>query len=256
MMKEIHSRKFEHRVAIMLNEYSQPLGPDKAIVNQFSSFLGTLARIPSLCRIDCTDWRLLKTKEKMWSYAQKKWIIPDEGKKWVLATINGSWRRYKTIIKQKFYKPYDNDKERLLNRPKGIPEEQFKRFIEMVGSKQYKKLAIRIKRSRKKQINMHTTVQTSFACVRNELVCDFVIPEFKASYLLLKIYSIVIYNKRLMQTKNLPRQCRCLPRLAKELLPERTRNPWNIPKEKIVIMLVILLKSLVFVLLITKMYKL
>ncbi|KAK8948747.1 hypothetical protein KSP39_PZI005929 [Platanthera zijinensis] len=68
----------------------------------------------------------------------KKWIIPDEGKKWVLATINGSWRRYKTIIKQKYYKPYDNDKERLLNRPKSIPEEQFKGFIEMVGSKHYK----------------------------------------------------------------------------------------------------------------------
>ncbi|KAK8937798.1 hypothetical protein KSP40_PGU011706 [Platanthera guangdongensis] len=82
---------------------------------------------------------------------KKKWIIPDEGKKWVLATINGSWRRYKTIIKQKFYKPYDNEKERLLNRPKGIPEEQFKGFIEVIGSKQYKKLARRNKRCRKKQ---------------------------------------------------------------------------------------------------------
>ncbi|GAB2267737.1 hypothetical protein Dimus_002719 [Dionaea muscipula] len=70
MMKEIHSRKFQHHVAIMLNEYNQPIGPDKKTMNQFSSFLGTLARIPSLCRIDCTDWRLLKTKEKMWSYAQ------------------------------------------------------------------------------------------------------------------------------------------------------------------------------------------
>ncbi|GAB2294992.1 hypothetical protein Dimus_029182 [Dionaea muscipula] len=29
MMKEIHSRKFEHRVAIMLNEYNQPIVPDK-----------------------------------------------------------------------------------------------------------------------------------------------------------------------------------------------------------------------------------
>ncbi|KAK8930601.1 hypothetical protein KSP39_PZI016822 [Platanthera zijinensis] len=179
MMKEIHSRKFEHRVAIMLNEYNQPIGPDKAVVNQFSCFLGTLARIPSLCRIDCADWRLLKTKEKMWSYAQKKWIIPDEGKKWVLATINGSWRRYKTIIKQKFYKPYNNDKERLMNRPKSIPEEQFKGFIEMVGSKQYKKLARRNKRCRKKQKNMHTTGRTSFACIRNELVRYFVIQEFR-----------------------------------------------------------------------------
>ncbi|KAK8963631.1 hypothetical protein KSP40_PGU011081 [Platanthera guangdongensis] len=136
MMKEMPSRKFEHHVAIMLNEYNQPIGPDKAIVNQFSSFLGTLARIPSLCHIDCTDWRLLKTKENMWSYAQKKWIIPGEGKKWVLATINGSLQRYKTMIKQKFYKTYDNDKERHLNRPKCIPEEQFKGFIEMVGSKE------------------------------------------------------------------------------------------------------------------------
>ncbi|GAB2280833.1 hypothetical protein Dimus_015456 [Dionaea muscipula] len=90
---------------------------------------------------DCTDRRLSKTKEKMWSYAQKKWIIPDEGKKWVLATINGSWRRHKTLIKKKYYKLYDNDKERLLNRPKGIPEEQFKGFIEMVGSKKYKQQA-------------------------------------------------------------------------------------------------------------------
>ncbi|KAK8943057.1 hypothetical protein KSP39_PZI009672 [Platanthera zijinensis] len=110
---------------------------------------------------DYTDWKLLKTKEKMWSYAQKKWIIPDEGKKWVFATINGSWRRYKTIIKQKFYNPYENDKERLLNRPKGIPEEQFKGNIEMVRSKQYKKLAKRKKRCRKKQKNMHTTAENA-----------------------------------------------------------------------------------------------
>ncbi|KAK8944095.1 hypothetical protein KSP39_PZI007802 [Platanthera zijinensis] len=70
MMKEIHSRKFDHRVTIMLNEYNQPIGPNKAIMNLFSSFLGTLAQIPSLYRIDCKDWRLLKSKEKMWSYAQ------------------------------------------------------------------------------------------------------------------------------------------------------------------------------------------
>ncbi|GAB2285935.1 hypothetical protein Dimus_020366, partial [Dionaea muscipula] len=89
-------------------------------------------------------------------------------KKWVLATINGSWRRHKTLIKKKYYKPYDNDKERLLNRPKGIPEEQFKGFIEMVGSKKYKKIARSNKRCRKKQKNMHTTGRTSFACVRNE----------------------------------------------------------------------------------------
>ncbi|KAK8916456.1 hypothetical protein KSP39_PZI022377 [Platanthera zijinensis] len=197
MIKEIHSRKFEHRVAIMLNEYNQPIGPDKAIVNQFSSFLGTLARIPSLCRIDCTDWRLLKTKEKMWSYAQvnclpflsvlisvvkfnfpknfflvEKRIISDEGKKWVLTTINDSWQRYKTIIKQKFYKPYDNEKERLLNRPKDIPEEQFKRFIEMVGSKQYK-------------------LEEISEVVKSKKICTQPARQ-------------VLHAKRLMQIKNLP----------------------------------------------------
>ncbi|KAL9249351.1 hypothetical protein AKJ16_DCAP00839 [Drosera capensis] len=73
------------------------------------------------------------------------------------ATINAAWRRHKMTVKEKSYKPYSDDTDRLLNRPVGIREDHFKGFLKFVEFQ------------RKWQRHMHTSGRTSFAVVRQKL---------------------------------------------------------------------------------------
>ena len=60
---------------------------------------------------------------------QEKYDVPLEGKKWVLATIGASWRLNKCRFKAKHYYKYENDKLRMLNRPKNVPEDKFRALL-------------------------------------------------------------------------------------------------------------------------------
>ena len=60
---------------------------------------------------------------------QKKYIVPPEGKKWVLATIGDDWRVYKCRVKKEHYYKYRTDKLRILNRPQHIAEDKFKELL-------------------------------------------------------------------------------------------------------------------------------
>ncbi|KAF3679768.1 putative ethylene-responsive transcription factor-like [Capsicum annuum] len=66
-MQAIHGRN--DRQLIVLNELNQPIGPTKAVVTEFSSFLGTLARNGTFCPLNLS-WTKLKTHDDMWSYIQ------------------------------------------------------------------------------------------------------------------------------------------------------------------------------------------
>ncbi|KAL9249054.1 hypothetical protein AKJ16_DCAP02139 [Drosera capensis] len=79
---------------------------------------------------------LSSSRHRTRSSARKSVKIYDSG--WVLAIINASWRRHKMTVKEKYYKPYSDDTDRLLNRPVGIPEDHFKGFL---NSKRYKQVA-------------------------------------------------------------------------------------------------------------------
>ncbi|KAH7654254.1 putative transposase Ptta/En/Spm plant protein [Dioscorea alata] len=168
-MKAVHARSEENRKAIFLNELNQPIGPDDKTLSEFSSFLGTLARNSTLAPITVTNWRKMPTKESLWEYVQKKYIVPQEGKKWVLATIGDDWRVYKCRVKKEHYYKYNTDKMRILNRPQHIGEEKFKELLNYWNSTNAKRITEVNINNRKRQINMHTAGKKSFARIRKQM---------------------------------------------------------------------------------------
>ena len=54
-----------------------------------------------------------------------RYIIPDEGKDWVLRTLDDNWRVYKSRIKSRCFKKFNNDRDRIKSKPANIPLEQF-----------------------------------------------------------------------------------------------------------------------------------
>ncbi|WOH08825.1 hypothetical protein DCAR_0728275 [Daucus carota subsp. sativus] len=55
-----------------------------------------------------------------------KYDIPEEGRTYTLRTIGSLWRLHKARIKKDHYFKYDNDDDRLKNKPEVIPVEEFK----------------------------------------------------------------------------------------------------------------------------------
>ncbi|KAL8156690.1 hypothetical protein AgCh_001696 [Apium graveolens] len=50
-----------------------------------------------------------------------KYIIPEEGKYWVLKTLDDNWRVYKSRVKSRCFKKFDNDMDRIKSKPANIP---------------------------------------------------------------------------------------------------------------------------------------
>lgn len=57
-------------------------------------------------------------------------MVPDEGRKWVMETINASWRGYKCRVKKNHYYAYKTDALRWEHRPKTISESQFRDLLD------------------------------------------------------------------------------------------------------------------------------
>ncbi|WOH08469.1 hypothetical protein DCAR_0727910 [Daucus carota subsp. sativus] len=70
----------------------------------------------------------------------QKYIIPEEGKDWIMKTIDESWRVYKSRFKAQYYTKYDTDEDRLKNRPQHISLEQFKSLIAYWGDEFFPKV--------------------------------------------------------------------------------------------------------------------
>ncbi|XP_065870008.1 uncharacterized protein [Euphorbia lathyris] len=126
-MDIVHTRRHEERKVIMLNDNFQPVADDGKSTPELSNFLGTLVRyyVP----LDIIDWRKVPDKDNMWEFVKDKYIIPEEGKPWVMRTIRDAWRVYKCRIKEKHYSFYDKDEERIQHKPKDIPIEEFKTLL-------------------------------------------------------------------------------------------------------------------------------
>ncbi|KAL2942246.1 putative inosamine-phosphate amidinotransferase 2 [Bienertia sinuspersici] len=99
----------------------------------------------------------------MWEYVLTKYIVPEQGREWVLKTIGAAWRIHKCRFKKKHYYRYPNNKLRWLNRPKRVPDDDFKKLLILWNKKTEKKnedpnkqlpsLAQLFERTRKRQEN-------------------------------------------------------------------------------------------------------
>lgn len=101
---------------------------------------------------------------------QTKYIIPEEGRDWVLKTLDDNWRVYKSRVKSKHYNKYKNDEERIRNKPATIPLEQFKVLMKYWSDEAIQKRASKNLANRKKVTDTHTAGRTSFAQIRSEMV--------------------------------------------------------------------------------------
>ncbi|KAH9603542.1 hypothetical protein KSS87_015574, partial [Heliosperma pusillum] len=128
MLHDVHMRPYKKRKAIFLNEFGQPIGPiteKEDTVSEFSLFLGTIARDYGYAPLVYNTWRKMPNKEKMWDYVLLNYIVPEEGKNWVLRTIGAAWRIHKCRFKRKHYYSYKDDKTRWQNKSKRVLDENF-----------------------------------------------------------------------------------------------------------------------------------
>ncbi|KAL2943925.1 Cortactin-binding protein 2, partial [Bienertia sinuspersici] len=67
----------------------------------------------------------------MWEYVliSHLYIVLEQGREWVLKTIGAAWRIHKCRFKKKHYYQYPNNKLRWLNRPKCVPDDDFKKLL-------------------------------------------------------------------------------------------------------------------------------
>lgn len=69
----------------------------------------------------------------MFNFLKQRYIITEELRAWSMMTIQESWRGRKCRLKKAHYTPYDNDEDRLENRPEDVPLETFKSLIKYWG---------------------------------------------------------------------------------------------------------------------------
>ncbi|KMT06450.1 hypothetical protein BVRB_7g161190 [Beta vulgaris subsp. vulgaris] len=71
-LTKVHSRTKEEREPIVLNSIGQPVGPTKEVVDEFSLFLGTVARDSELAPLNYRNFKHLPTLDKIWDYVLAK----------------------------------------------------------------------------------------------------------------------------------------------------------------------------------------
>ncbi|XP_047268049.1 uncharacterized protein LOC124898445 [Capsicum annuum] len=162
-MQVVHGRT--DRQLIVLNKLNHPIGPTKAVVTEFFSFLGTLARNETFCPLNLT-WTKLKTHDKMWSYIQEKYDILNNGKDWAIRSIDAAFRGCKSRLKKDHFYAYPNDEIRREKRPTSVPEPIFDDILAYWNLEEAENTFKTNKENRKKFKYPHTMGKTSFALIR------------------------------------------------------------------------------------------
>ncbi|KAK9668623.1 hypothetical protein RND81_13G076100 [Saponaria officinalis] len=172
MLHHVHTRPLDERKAIILNELGQPIGPITSkdnTVAEFSHYLGPIARDYKYAPLIFDSWRKVPHKDKMWEYISMKYIVPDEGKDWVIRTIGDTWRIHKCRFKKTHYYAYNDDKTRWKNRSKRVPDQDFLKLLSTWKKKSEKVRCSRKRHCRLSVRNMHTAGPKSFATIREEM---------------------------------------------------------------------------------------
>uniref|UniRef100_A0A803N8S7 Transposase n=1 Tax=Chenopodium quinoa TaxID=63459 RepID=A0A803N8S7_CHEQI len=135
MLPKVHARTRGEREVIVLNSLGQSIGPTCEIVQEFKQFLETVARDSELAPLNYIKFPCLPTLDKMWEYVQKKYMVPEAGREWVMQAINGSWKDHKCLTKKNFFYAYPTDALRWFHKPDTISEPQFRELLQYWHSK-------------------------------------------------------------------------------------------------------------------------
>ncbi|WMV24438.1 hypothetical protein MTR67_017823 [Solanum verrucosum] len=165
--KDIHARNLEERKEVTFDK-GQAVGPTNKIVSKLSNFIGTIARNPRFISLMYTSWHAvpIDTKKRMWEYINSKFLIPVEGKKWVMTDLRDAWRRHKKKIKENFFYKNSTLENMLAKRPDSIPDNQFRQLIEYWKNPTVQAICEMNSQNRKKQKWRHRMGPINFARVR------------------------------------------------------------------------------------------
>ncbi|KAH0773606.1 hypothetical protein KY290_010743 [Solanum tuberosum] len=123
-----------HKVADDLVDQEEIGGDECAIDEEIGidcGSEGTISRNSRFINLMYTSWHAVpkNTKKRMWEYINSKFLIPVEGKKWVMTSLRDAWRRYKQKIKERYFDKNSTIEDMLAKRPENMPEEQFRQLI-------------------------------------------------------------------------------------------------------------------------------
>ncbi|KAE8820177.1 hypothetical protein D1007_01889 [Hordeum vulgare] len=158
------------RIVVKCNENSQPIGDEGAILGKF---LGTIARNGGFCPLNINDWRGVKKnsgEETILQCVQTKFVYPRSCEKWILKSIGRDWRKYKSSLKDAFFKPAieknPNIKRKALYKlcPEDVDIDQWRGLVKFWKSKKGRALAEKNIISRSLVKNSHNAGTKSFAC--------------------------------------------------------------------------------------------
>ncbi|KAH0724838.1 hypothetical protein KY284_000703 [Solanum tuberosum] len=114
--KDIHARNLEERKEVTFDK-GQAVGPTGKIVSELTNFIGTISRNPRFINLMYTSWHA------------SKFLIPVEGKKWVMTGLRDAWKRHKQKIKERYFDKNSTVEDMPAKRPNDMPEGQFRQLI-------------------------------------------------------------------------------------------------------------------------------
>lgn len=170
-MAMVHARTPEERQPIVLNKFGQPVGPTQQVTGQFLRFLGTIAKDSERAPLDNVKWPDIKRTQEdaIWNYILQKYMVPEEGKKWVMGMIGRNWRIHKCRTKRKYYYAHSTTEERQNSMPLTISGPQFTHLIQYWDDPSIEETSKRNRDNRRLLDDMHTMGPKSYAMLRHEL---------------------------------------------------------------------------------------
>ncbi|KAL2897065.1 hypothetical protein RDABS01_038848, partial [Bienertia sinuspersici] len=152
---DIHARTKEERTPIILNCYGQ--------------FLGTVARNTELAPLNYVDWPSLPTYDLIWEYVLEKYMIAPEERRWVMETVNDTWRQFKSRVKQKYLDALEYGGSKWNELCELVPEDELNDLIAYWNTSPSKEQSKKNKRNRQVLDDMHTMGLKSYAILRHKL---------------------------------------------------------------------------------------
>ncbi|XP_015690633.2 uncharacterized protein LOC107303881 isoform X1 [Oryza brachyantha] len=151
------------RVVVKCNKLGQPIGEEGGLLGQF---LGTLARNGAYCPLDKMTWRNIKADEgdlTILQFVQTKFLYPPSCVQWILKSIGRDWRRYKAVLKKKYFNPKKKRSALYKLCPDDVEKDQWIPLIKYWKSEKGKALSEKNKRSRSMLQNPHSAGTKSYA---------------------------------------------------------------------------------------------
>ncbi|XP_072062835.1 uncharacterized protein [Arachis hypogaea] len=175
LLKKIWNMPRGKTIDVQFNNRNQAIRKEG---RKLASFLGILARTPSIMPLNIDDWRCYdkEEKNKLLKIVRKKFSIPVRGEEFVKRSIGKKWKDYKCDLKGIYLGQYKTKDVLLKNRPERIPRDQWIGLVSYWFSDKAKKRTQANRINRAKQKMPHTGGSKSIATLMDELAKDGIEP--------------------------------------------------------------------------------